>query len=118
MTTGEEEFIKAMQSFVPKIVKEEYRAYYDEDHWIIGFTGSGFPEGNNWVPIARELYVTHNWTNLRLVDGKIIYITPTYLHYFPLTKSTKGTKIVRGHAGIVLEDTDTYQDIDYYDTNR
>jgi hypothetical protein len=115
---GEEEFLSAMQSFIPSNVNEEYRAYYDENNWITGFAGSGFPDGDNWVTITRELYITHNWSNLRLIDDKIIYVAPVYMHYFQLTKSTKGIKIVRGHAGIVLEELDTYQDIEYYDTNR
>lgn len=122
MTTSEEEFLKAMQSYVPPAAaKEEYRAYYDENKCITGFGASGFPENNdNWVNISRELYVTHNWTNLKLVDGEIKYVAPVYLHFFPLTKRAESAKIkvVKNHAGIILEAGEEYANVEYYDNRN
>jgi hypothetical protein len=40
------------------------------------------------------------------------------MHYFQLTKSTKGIKIVRGHAGIVVEADEEYTDIEFYDNRN
>ena len=109
MTPAELELAKAFANIQPTTVVEEYRAYYDNDGWITGFAGSGFPDNNdNWIHIPRELYVTHNWNHLKLVDGKIIKIEPTYNYYFPLTKSSKGFKIVKNHAGIIIEPGESY----------
>jgi hypothetical protein len=113
-----EEFLKAFESIKPNEYKEEYRAYYDDDGWILFFTGSGFPEGDNWVNIERELYITGDWQYLKLVDGKIVKILPNYNHYFPLTKSTKGAKVVKNHAGIILDPSEEYTDIEYYDKSN
>lgn len=119
MTPAEQELAKAFANYQPAEVStvEEYRAYFDDQGWITGFGASGFPENNdNWIHIPRELYVTHDWTNLKLVDGKIIKIEPQYNYYFPLTKRTKGFKIVKYHAGIILEDSEDYSgDVEYYE---
>lgn len=119
MTPAEQELAKAFADIQPVTVVEEYRAYYDADGWITGFAGSGFPKNqDNWIHIPRELYITHTWNHLRLVDGKIIKIEPTYNWHFPLTKSTKGFKIVKNHAGIILEKDEQYSDVEYYDKRK
>lgn len=117
MSPAEQELAKAFADIQPVKVVEEYRAYYDAEGWITGFAGSGFPENmDNWVHIPRELYVTHTWNHLRLIDGNIVKIEPNYNHYFALTKSNKGFKIVKGHAGIILEDHDNYSgQVEYYE---
>ena len=115
--SAEEEFLKAVNNILEVQVVEEYRAYYDEDGWITGFTASGFPEGDNWIHIDRELYITHNWRDLKLVDGKIVHVPPTYYHYFPLTKSDKGVKVVKYHASVVVEPHEEYNEVEYYDRN-
>ena len=53
MTTTEEEFIKAINSFEPIMVKEEYRAYYDNDNKIMYLMANQFPDDNdNWLTIT------------------------------------------------------------------
>jgi hypothetical protein len=117
LTPAEQELAKAFADIQQVTVVEEYRAYYDSEGWITGFAGSGFPKNmDNWVHIPRDLYITHNWNHLRLVEGKIVKIEPIYNWYFQLTKSTKGFKIVKNHAGIILNESDDYQgDTEYYE---
>lgn len=115
MILGEEEFLQAFSNIVPVTVIEDYRAYYDAEGCVTGFAGSGFPDGDNWISIDRELYITHNWTNLHVVDGKIVYIAPVYYYHFSLTRGTKGVKVVKYHAGLVVESDEEYTDIEYYD---
>jgi hypothetical protein len=50
---------------------------------------------------------------MRVVDGKICRVEPDYFHHFALTRSNKGVKVVRGHAGIVVEDD--YLETEYYE---
>lgn len=118
MIHGEEEFLKAFTDIPQITVVEEYRAYYDHDGWITGFGASGFPDGDNWIHIDRVLYSTDNWANLKLVDGKIIKIEPVYTYNFQLTSSTKGVKVVKNHAGIVVEQQEEYTDIEFYDNRN
>lgn len=109
------EFLKAFESWHALEVKEEYRAYYDDEGWVTGFAGSGFPEGDNWIHIPRDTYITHNWQHLKVKDGKLIRIEPTYDHVFALTSSDKGFKVVKNHAGIILEPDEEYPIIEYYE---
>jgi hypothetical protein len=116
MTTTEEEFIKAMESIELVIVKEEYRAYYDNDNKIMSLMANQFPDDNdNWLTITRSQYQTLECQWLWLEKGQIVERKPTYNHYFSLTASTKGVKIVKNHAGIVIESGEEYTDIGYYD---
>ena len=111
----EQEFLAAFESFKPIVVVEDLRAYYDDDGWVYTFAGSGYPEGANWIAISRELYQTHNWQWLRLVNGKLIEQKPNFLYKFPLIKSDKGVKVVKHHASLVIEPHEEYKDVEYYD---
>jgi hypothetical protein len=118
MIQGEDELLRAFANIVPVEVNEEYRAYYDTDGRITAFSASGFPIDDNWVHIDRELYVTGDWSWMRLVEGKIIKQLPTTHCHFSLTLSEKGVKVVKGHAGLVVEDSDDYADVEYYDNRN
>lgn len=109
------EFLKAIESWQPPAIVEEYRAYYDNEGQVTGFAGSGFPIEGNWIPISRETYLAHNWQNLKVKDGKLIHVEPTYNHIFALTISDKGFKVVKNHAGIILEPAEEYSTVEYYE---
>jgi hypothetical protein len=116
MTTTEEEFIKAITSFEPIVVKEEYRAYYDNDNKIMYLMANQFPDdNNNWIPITKVQYQTLECQWLWLEKDQLVERKPVYNHYFSLTPSTKGVKIVKNHAGIVVEQDEEYPDVGYYD---
>jgi hypothetical protein len=116
MTSSEEEFIKAINSFKPIVVKEEYRAYYADTGKILYTTANQFPDDNdNWLTITRSQYQTLECQWLWLEKGQLVERKPVYNHYFSLTPSTKGVKIVKNHAGIVVEPGEEYADIGYYD---
>ena len=65
--------------------------------------------------ITRAQYQTLECQWLWVEKGQIVERKPTYNHYFSLTLSTKGVKIVKNHAGIVIEPGEEYADIGYYD---
>jgi hypothetical protein len=116
MTTSEEEFIKAITSIEPIVVKEEYRAYYDDVNKILYTAANNFPENDDkWISITKTEYQTLECQWLWLENGKIVERKPVYNHYFSLTPSTKGVKIVKNHAGIVVEPGEEYPDVGYYD---
>lgn len=115
MINGEQEFLQAMENIVPMTFKEEFRAYYDDTDKILYLLANVFPDNNNWIEITKLQYQTLECQWLWVEKGKIIKKTPTYEHHFGLTKSVKGYKIVKNHAGIILEEGDEYLDIEYYD---
>ena len=115
MNEFEIEFLKAMESFGSIIVKEEYRVYHD-DGKVLYVAAHKFPDDNdNWLTITREQYQTIECQWLWLEKGQLVERKPTYNHYFSLTTSTKGVKIVKNHAGIVVEPGEEYTDVGYYD---
>jgi hypothetical protein len=116
MTSNKQELLDALanlQPFVP--VVEEYRAYYDSEGWVTEFKANDFPDNGNWIHIPKDLYIQHVYQWLRVVDGKIIKEIPNNNHYFSLTRSDKGAKVVKNHAGLLLEPDETYEDVEYYD---
>jgi len=116
MTSTEEEFIKAMNSIEPIVVKEEYRAYYNDDNKIMYLMANQFPDDDdNWLTITKAQYQTLECQWLWLEKGQIVERKPTYNHYFSLHPSTKGVKIVKNHAGIVIESGEEYMNVAYYD---
>ena len=116
MTQEDLEFLKGLMSVEPIIVKEEYRAYYDESDKIIYTVANNFPENEDkWISITKLEYQTLECQWLWIEKGQIVERKPTYNYYFSLTPSTKGVKIVKNHAGIVIEQGEEYADIGYYD---
>ena len=116
MNQTEIEFLKAMQDLTPIIIKEEYRAYYDDTDKILYTTANHFPtDNNNWIKITKSQYQTLECQWLWIENGKIVEHKPNYNHYFSLISSTKGVKIVKNHAGIVVEDGEEYSDVEFYD---
>lgn len=115
LSPAEQEFLKAFENFHAPTVHEEYRAYYDDDGWVIGFAGSGFPEQGQWINISRDEYMTHDWQNFKVKDGKLLRIELTNKHLFALTPSNKGYTVVKNHAGILLEPGEEYPEVEYYE---
>lgn len=116
--SAEEEFLKALSSIEEIKYKQDLRAYFDSDGWITAFTGSDYPTGDNWISIDKELYVTGDWAWLRIIDGKIVKQQPTLMHYFSLTASNTGVKVVKYHASVVVESYEDYSDVEYYDSRN
>ena len=113
--SAEEEFLKAFETIEPIEWVEEYRAYYNHEGWVTGFAGSGFPDGDNWVTIDKELYQSDKWRYLRLVNGKLERQEPKIEYSFPLTPSDKGVKVVKYHASVVVEPYEEYSEVEYYE---
>jgi hypothetical protein len=118
LTLAEQEFLKAFKDIKPISIIEEYRAYYDNDGWVQFYAANKFPDVGTWVNISREQYVLQDHQWLRYVDGVLIKQLPTYSFKFALTRSDNGVKVVKNHAGIVLESGEAYAETEYYDTNN
>ena len=108
------EFLEAMQKF-EVIIEEprEYRLHYDD---IIGgiylCTMQNHPKDTKYLIVDERTYL--EYYKYQVVKGKlkIIDIDPGYR--VQLTSSDRGYRVVKDHAGIILEN-ETYKDIEYYD---
>jgi hypothetical protein len=118
---AESEFLKAFELVAaydaqrPKVVKE-YRLYYNEDGSIIGLWETDHPAGDNYVVLDDTgQYHRYNTNLLRVVDKKLTVLDPAGPLQARLKKSTTGFRTVQGHAALVLEETEQYTNIEYYD---
>ena len=116
MTKAEEELLKAFGEFKPAEFVEEYRAYYNEDKTVRCYMANNFPnEDTNWINISREEYISQDYQWKQVLNGSLVKIIPDSRYRFPLTSSNKGVKVVKNHAGLLLEPDETYEDVEYYD---
>ena len=97
----------------PKVILE-YRVYYNEDGDITSCSMQDHAEGN-YIVVSKDEY--DNYFKYRVIKGKMIKIDIDARYYVQLRKSTQGFKVVRGHAGLLIEDED-YTDIEYYARNN
>ena len=91
----------------------EYRLYYNDKGRPVAMASHDYPEGN-YIVITQEQYERPNY-NVRVVNGRIVFDTSDHFRV-QLKKSDSGVAVVRGHAGLVLEN-DTYKEVEYYDRN-
>jgi hypothetical protein len=99
----------------PKIVKE-YRLYYNSDGTVIGLWESGHPYGDNYIVLDDPgVFNSSNTLMLRVQNKKLIVLDPQAPLKTRLRKSNQGFTVVQGHAAVIVEQDETYTEIEYYD---
>ena len=98
----------------PKPVPE-YRFYYDETGRItLCAEISPYPEGDKYIVVEEAVY--RDYFNYQVVNGKAQRIVKEAGQIkSSLTKSDSGFRVVRGNAGLLLEEHEQYQTVEYYD---
>jgi hypothetical protein len=114
---SEDELAKAFAMIQP-IVEEvkEYRLHYAEDGHITMCTMINHPTDTTYIVVSKDEY--DNYFRYTIVDGKLKKIDNNPGYHVQLVSSSEGYAVVKKHAGLILEPTDTYNEIEYYDTNR
>ena len=111
------EFEKALAMLKPAVEEvKEYRLHYDELGQITMCSMINHPQDTTYIVVSRDEY--DNYFRYTIVEGKLKKIDNNPGYRVQLTSSTNGYATVKKHAGLIIESTDTYQDIEYYDTNR
>ena len=108
------EALAMMQPIIEEI--KEYRLHYNEEGAIALCTMSNHPVDTTYIVVSKDEY--DNYFRYTIVDGKLKKIDNNPSYRVQLVSSSEGYAVVKKHAGLILEPTDTYQDIEYYDTNR
>ena len=100
----------------PQITIEPRLYYNTQDGTVTGYCETAHPDDRNYIVLENpDLYFRNNTNLLRVKDGKLIVIDPKQPSKARLKKSTAGYKTVKGHASLLLESTEDYHDIEYYD---
>ena len=99
------------------IVEEpiEYRIHYNVAGEITQCTMQNHPQDSTYIVVTKEEYDTYYYYTV--VDGKLKKIDRTPNYSVQLKKSTTGYKVVKNHAGLILEPHEDYNEIEYYDRN-
>lgn len=110
------EFQEAMKQW-PEIKTEtiEYRWHYDRHGKIYLCTQQQHPQGTDYVVVDALIYDDH--FNYCVVDGKPKIFDKPIGYRVQLIKSNHGYRVVKKHAGLILEEQEDFEDIEYYDNN-
>lgn len=111
------EFEKALAMMQPIIEEvKEYRLHYTEDGIITMCTMTNHPVDTTYIVVNKDEY--YNYFRYTIVDNKLKKIDNNPGYRVQLVSSSEGYAVVKKHAGLILEPTDTYTEIEYYDTNN
>jgi hypothetical protein len=111
-----EEFWQEVESLIKPVVtpKIEYRLYYNQLGEItMGTMTTDTLPTDPYVIVTKEEYDTY--FNYCVVNEQLVKIDRASVYSVKLRKSDKGFATVAGHAGLVVESNETYQDIEYYE---
>ena len=113
---SEDELAKAFAMIQP-IVEEvkEYRIHYEEDGRIAMCTITNHPADTTYIVVSKDEY--DNYFRYTIVDDKLKKIDNNPRYRVQLVSSSDGYAVVKKHAGLILEPTDTYNEIEYYAAN-
>ena len=111
---SDDTFLQALTMMQP-IVEEvkEYRIHYDEIEHITMCTMINHPTDTTYIVVSKDEY--DNYFRYTIVDGKLKKIDNNPGYRVQLVSSSIGYAVVKKHAGLILEPTDTYTEIEYYD---
>ena len=113
MTENEDEFLKAIAAIQPLYIEPlEYRLYYDAHGNITSCSMQSHAPGD-YVVVDKDTY--NRYYQYKVIKGKAVKIETLAKYKVRLQKSTTGFRVVTNNAGIILEDNEKYEDIEYYE---
>ena len=110
----ESEFLSAVQA-IAQCTEEpvEYRIYYNTAGEITHCSMRNHPSDGNYIVVNQKEY--DEYYKYTVENGMLKEIDHVHNFHVKLIKSTSGYAVVKNHAGLVLEPSDTYKHIEYYD---
>jgi len=118
MSPEELEFWREVESLIAPPVETviEYRLHYDAAGDIVTASMANHPESNQYIVVDRATY--ERYFEYRVEKGQLKKIDKDSGFSVKLHKASDGFRVVKNHAGIILDADETYTDTEYYDTNR
>ncbi len=113
----QEEFLIALASFgeiIPDSI--EYRFYYNDQGDITMCSYQNHPQGTQYLIVDQETYNNYIKYRINVKQKKLEKIAIDPGISVNLKSSDQGYKVVRHHAGLLLESNETYKDIEYYES--
>lgn len=94
----------------------EYRLHYNDVGEIVLGTMTNHPISTNYIVVTKEQYDTY--FHYRVVAGVLKKIDTDAGYRVQLRKSKSGYPTVAGHASLIVEADETYNNIEYYERNN
>lgn len=113
-----QEVFKLVEDFDTKRPKSiiQNRLYFNEDGSIIGLWETSHPEGDNFIVLDDTSIFFHTNTHLLYVKNKKLEVLdPHKPKKARLIKSNSGFKTIKGHAALLINENEIFENIEYYD---
>lgn len=91
----------------------EYRLHYDNDGNITMCSMQDHPDSDRYIVVNKSVYEMYH--RYRIVKGQAELINHDNGLQPSFIKSTKGIRVVKNHAALLLEPNETYTQIEYYE---
>lgn len=99
-------------------IKLEYRLYYNEDGAPLFKSGDQAP-GDNYIVITKDQFDNVPTHYMRVHNGQLIIDDPAVVTSGRALRPVAiGTAVAQNHPAVIIEDTDTNFQLDYYGTNN
>jgi hypothetical protein len=114
MSPEEIEFWREVESLItsPVRIEIEYRVYYDVHGRIHKCSSIAEPSDEPYIVVSKTEY--ENYFFYQVVDKQLKKIDSDAGYRVKLQKALAGYTVVNGHAGIIVEPSEKYQDTEYY----
>ena len=99
-------------------IEIEYRLYHDANGNPLFKSGDRAP-GDNYIVITKDQFDNVPTHHMLVQNGQLVINNPAeQTSGCALRSSSMGTPVVQGHPAIIIEDTDTNFQVEYYGTNN
>ena len=115
----EEEFNTAMAAFGSDIVPEsiEYRLHYDASGKIILCSHQNHPDNTQYLVVDQEIYTNYTKYSVDVEKKKLKKVVTDPGVSVQLKRSNQGYAVVKQHAGLILEEGESFLEVEYYESN-
>ena len=114
----EEEFNRVMAGFgtiVPEAI--EYRIHYDDSGCITMCSQQNHPDSQQYLIVSKEEYESYAQYVVDVEKKKLKKVVIDPGVSVQLKRSSQGYAVVRQHAGLILEEGETWTEVEYYEPN-
>jgi hypothetical protein len=108
------EFWQEVERLIRPVISPqiEYRLHYNEQGEVVMCSMVDHPDSKHYIVVTKLEY--ERYFDYCVLDGKLIKIDKDSGYRVQLKASTQGFTVVKGHAGLVLDATESHKEIEHY----
>lgn len=115
MNQEEINFWREVESLIKPVPETviEYRLHYNDIGNITMCSMSNHPDSAQYLVVDQTTY--ENYFRYTVVDGALVKIKTDAKYTRKLMSADAGIAVVKGHAGLIIEDTESHNKIEHYE---